>query len=560
MIKVGEYNVLKVVREVEFGVYLDDGGKASCCRSVLCHPALKLDDELEVFIYHDSEQRLIATTLRPAGIVGEIVMLEVVSVTPQGAFMDWGLTTATSSPASTTTSVFAPAGMPTSKTSPPAPSKKHGRRATATGRTSPDSPRGCSASPATLRRTISVRRARICRSKRLTMLPTGTRPKTMVTRRSDLARLAKLSALLSDRQRELIALRYGATLNNRLIAQITGLSESNVGTVAAAGGREAARALGGAQMNDDFLYRIRTEPPAHFATALKDRLDSAPRRRAKAMRLGLGALLFGTAFAMVMPGVRHSILALMSREASAPAVVARDAEAPRTPTTVTPLPEAPSAGESSTEPAHQPKRATSLPTRPGALPRAVTPAIVASDDEALDDEALNELSPVALIARARHLTPDDLFSSVIPATPWPVVAADAKEAVTVIETRRALFRVISYNFERIDPMARGRRELDRDFIALSAYRLLQLSAMIDDAYTVDARRWTDVESANPLVWNQRVLFRKKIEAFSESARALLESTAKAEGPEIWRAAERVRKTCFQCHAEFSYRRDLPPRG
>ena len=56
-------------------------------------------------------------------------------------------------------------------------------------------------------------------------------PEDEIARRSDLARLSKLSALLSDRQRELIALKYGAALNNRLIARITGLSESNVGTV-----------------------------------------------------------------------------------------------------------------------------------------------------------------------------------------------------------------------------------------------------------------------------------------------------------------------------------------
>jgi RNA polymerase sigma-70 factor (ECF subfamily) len=47
---------------------------------------------------------------------------------------------------------------------------------------------------------------------------------------SDMARLATLSAELPDRHKELIALKYGAALNNRLIAEITGLSESNVGT------------------------------------------------------------------------------------------------------------------------------------------------------------------------------------------------------------------------------------------------------------------------------------------------------------------------------------------
>lgn len=52
---------------------------------------LQEGDDIEVFIYHDSESRLIATTQHPFGVVGDIVMLKVVSTTPQGAFMDWGL-------------------------------------------------------------------------------------------------------------------------------------------------------------------------------------------------------------------------------------------------------------------------------------------------------------------------------------------------------------------------------------------------------------------------------------------------------------------------------------
>src|SRR6202000_175708 len=44
-----------------------------------------------VFLYHDGEDRLIATTQHPKGILGDIVYLRVVSVTPPGAFLDWGL-------------------------------------------------------------------------------------------------------------------------------------------------------------------------------------------------------------------------------------------------------------------------------------------------------------------------------------------------------------------------------------------------------------------------------------------------------------------------------------
>lgn len=56
-------------------------------------------------------------------------------------------------------------------------------------------------------------------------------PEKEAERESDLAHLSRLTRTLPDRERELIALKYGAAINNRLIAQLTGLSESNVGTI-----------------------------------------------------------------------------------------------------------------------------------------------------------------------------------------------------------------------------------------------------------------------------------------------------------------------------------------
>lgn len=91
MIKVGEFNSLKVIRAVDFGLYLDDGGEGILLPKRFVPHGAKIDDMLDVFIYHDSDQRLIATTQKPFGTVGEIVSLKAVSVTPQGAFMDWGL-------------------------------------------------------------------------------------------------------------------------------------------------------------------------------------------------------------------------------------------------------------------------------------------------------------------------------------------------------------------------------------------------------------------------------------------------------------------------------------
>ena len=91
MIKTGDYNILKVLRKVEFGIYLDDGAEGILLPKRFVPENVKEGDELKVFVYHDGEERLIATTQQPYGAVGDFVKLKTVSVTPQGAFMDWGL-------------------------------------------------------------------------------------------------------------------------------------------------------------------------------------------------------------------------------------------------------------------------------------------------------------------------------------------------------------------------------------------------------------------------------------------------------------------------------------
>ena len=91
MIKVGEYNILKVIREVDFGLYLEDGAEGILLPKRFVPPSTKIDDEIKVFLYHDGEDRLIATTQEPKGILGDIVKLRTISVTEHGAFLDNGL-------------------------------------------------------------------------------------------------------------------------------------------------------------------------------------------------------------------------------------------------------------------------------------------------------------------------------------------------------------------------------------------------------------------------------------------------------------------------------------
>lgn len=93
MIKYGEYNRLKINREVEFGAYLiDEESEQEVLIPKRYIPEnAQIGDEIEVFVYFDSEDRIIATTETPKAQVGEFAYLKVVAVARVGAFLDWGL-------------------------------------------------------------------------------------------------------------------------------------------------------------------------------------------------------------------------------------------------------------------------------------------------------------------------------------------------------------------------------------------------------------------------------------------------------------------------------------
>ena len=96
MIELGKKQTLLVVKSVEFGVYLAEDMNADTKHQVLLPakqvPAGKKDgDKIEVFIYKDSQDRLIATMRQPKLMLGETGFLRVAQVSRIGAFLDWGL-------------------------------------------------------------------------------------------------------------------------------------------------------------------------------------------------------------------------------------------------------------------------------------------------------------------------------------------------------------------------------------------------------------------------------------------------------------------------------------
>lgn len=91
-IELGKLNRLKVVKAVDFGMYLDGGDEGEILLPSRYVPdGCQLGDELEVFLYLDNEERLVATTLTPLVQVGEFAYLEVAWVNQYGAFLNWGL-------------------------------------------------------------------------------------------------------------------------------------------------------------------------------------------------------------------------------------------------------------------------------------------------------------------------------------------------------------------------------------------------------------------------------------------------------------------------------------
>lgn len=94
MFELGKFNILTVAKKVDFGFYLHDGRDTARCvllpkRDLEREP--EIGERLEVFLYLDSEDRIVATTRKPFAQVGDLALLRVREQTRIGAFLDWGL-------------------------------------------------------------------------------------------------------------------------------------------------------------------------------------------------------------------------------------------------------------------------------------------------------------------------------------------------------------------------------------------------------------------------------------------------------------------------------------
>lgn len=89
--RLGEKQVLTVVKKVDFGVYLGSDEERVLLPKKQVPEEIEIGDPIEVFLYKDSSDRMIATTREPKITIGRLAVLEVVDVGRIGAFLDWGL-------------------------------------------------------------------------------------------------------------------------------------------------------------------------------------------------------------------------------------------------------------------------------------------------------------------------------------------------------------------------------------------------------------------------------------------------------------------------------------
>ena len=92
MLKLGDYNTLRIRKCTEYGLYLDGGEEGNILLpNRYVTKDMRIGDEIEVFIYLDQEERTIATTEHPIAKVGEFAYLECAWTNEYGAFLRWGL-------------------------------------------------------------------------------------------------------------------------------------------------------------------------------------------------------------------------------------------------------------------------------------------------------------------------------------------------------------------------------------------------------------------------------------------------------------------------------------
>jgi len=283
-------------------------------------------------------------------------------------------------------------------------------------------------------------------------------------------------------------------------------------------------------MDDQFLHRLRRDPPAGFAARLKRQLDRPAPVRPSRTHLRFGLAIFGTAFALTAPPLRHALAEWFSTPtASSPQAAAsprNDSSARAEPAGGIPgSPPAPP----SVRPAPRRFAASPITAAPDSPPPAVAESIAA------------EPVPAAV-------TPNPPVSLSNPL----LVVTDRQRAAVAVATRQGLFRLLAFVMQPLTRMTQDAVPFDEQRVEQSADRLQQLASLIPEVFRSDTHTSDASTAALDSIWATPDDFAAKAEDLSNAANVLAAAAAARDRDAALKAIRQIGTACAACHA--SYRR------
>jgi cytochrome c556 len=267
-------------------------------------------------------------------------------------------------------------------------------------------------------------------------------------------------------------------------------------------------------MDDEFLQRLRRDPPAGFGARLKWQLDRPAPTRPSRGRVLLVLATFGTALALVSPPARRALGDLFAQPPP-PAAALPDPQAvrpPGTPSARSGSALAPAAGQES--------------------PPAQGPG---------DTQALTPDAPATAEASVRS------NSVVGPAAALPI---PLQQAIVAIDTRQALFRLLALVTQSLSSMRAGDTPVDLQTARKSTHRLQVLASIIPDVFRQDTRGFDVNSRAQDRIWTQQESFDSKAEELTVAADMLAEAIASHDEAGTLKAIGQVELACQACHDVF----------
>jgi cytochrome c556 len=259
-------------------------------------------------------------------------------------------------------------------------------------------------------------------------------------------------------------------------------------------------------MDDQFLHHLRRDPPAGFAARLKRQLDQPVPVRPSRTHLIFGLAIFGTAFALTAPPVRHAIVEWLS-----------------TPTGTSPQ----ATASPSVRPAPRRFAAAPITTTPDSPPPAVA-------------------EPIAAEPVPATVTPDPPVSL----SSAMLVATDGQRAVAAVATRQGLFRLLAFVMQPLTRMAQDAVPFDARLVAQSADRLQQLGSLIPEMFKADTHMSDASSHALDGIWVTPEDFAAKAEDLTDAANVLAAAAASRDRDAAFKAIRQIAAACAACHASY----------